>query len=48
MNSWAMSQNLSVNGFKWLEDTLFNEDFIKSYNEKNDEAYIIEVDVQYP
>ena len=25
----------------------FNEDFIKNYNEENDEGYFIEVDVQY-
>ena len=32
---WAMSQKVSVNGFKWTEETSqFNEDFIKSYNEK--------------
>ena len=28
---WAMSQNLPVNGFNWIENTShFNEDFIKS------------------
>ena len=28
---WAMSQNLAVNKFEWIEDTShqFNEDFIK-------------------
>ena len=25
----------------------FNEDFIKNYNEKNDEGYFLEFDVQY-
>ena len=30
---WAVSQKLSVNDFKWVEETSqFNEDFIKSYN----------------
>ena len=29
-----MSQNLPINGFKWVEETSqFNEDFIESYNE---------------
>ena len=46
-----MSQNLPVNGFKWVEEiSQFNEDFIKTYNVKSDERYIeveIEVDVQY-
>ena len=27
--------------------TKFSEDFIKSYNEENDEGYFLEVDVQY-
>ena len=35
-----MLQNLAVNDFEWIEDTSqFNEDFIKSYNEENYEAY---------
>ena len=35
--------------FKWVENTSqFNEDFVKSYNEENDEGYFLEVDVQYP
>ena len=46
---WAMSQKLRVNNFEWIEDTFqFNEDFMKIYNEKCDEGYILEVDVQYP
>ena len=44
-----MLQKLLVNGFKWVEDfSEFNEDFIKNYNEKSDEGYFLEVDVQYP
>ena len=43
-----MSRKLLVIGFEWVEDTSqFNEDFIKSYNEENDEEYFFEVDVQY-
>ena len=46
---WEMSQNLPVNKFEWIEDTSqFNEDFIKIYNDKSDEWYFFEVDVQYP
>ena len=46
---WAMSQNISVNKFKWIEDTThFNKDFINNYNEEIDGGYFIEVDVQYP
>ena len=34
-----MLQKLPVNNFEWVKDTSqFNEDFIKNYNEKNDEG----------
>ena len=47
--SWAMSQKLPVNNFKWIEDTSkFNEDFIKSYNEESNDRYFLKIDVQYP
>ena len=46
--SWAKSQKLPVNNFEWIEDTHFNEDFIKNYNQESDEGYFLEVDVQYP
>ena len=46
---WAMSQNLPVSNFEWIEDTSqFNEDFIKNCKEETDEVYFLEVDVQYP
>ena len=36
---WTMSQNLSLNDFKWVKDiSEFKEDFIKSYNDE----------IQYP
>ena len=45
----TVSQALPVNGFKWVEDLQeFNEDFIKSYNEKSNEGYFHELDIQYP
>ena len=32
--------------FKWVENTSqFNENFVKSCNEENDEGYFLEVDV---
>ena len=41
-------QKLLVNNFEWIKDiSHFNQDFIKSYNEKSDERCFIEVDVQY-
>ena len=46
---WAMSQKLLVNDIKWVKHiSKFDEDFIKSYNNKSDEEYFLEVDVQYP
>ena len=31
-----------------MEDTFqFNKDFIKNYNEENDEEYFLEIEVQY-
>ena len=46
---WVMQQKLPVNNFEWIEDTSqFNEDFIKSYNEHNDEGYLLGDDAQYP
>ena len=52
-----MSQKLPVNKFEGMEDTFqFNEDFIKmmkkamkdnEHNEKGNEVYFLEVDVQY-
>ena len=45
---WEISQKLSVNGFKWLEDlSEFNESFIKNYDENSDRGYFFEVDAEY-
>ena len=45
---WAMPQKLPVKKFEWIKDTSqFNEDFMKNNNEKSDEGYFLEVDVQY-
>ena len=43
---WAMSQNLPVNAFKWVENNEINEEFIKNYDENNDKGYILQVDVK--
>ena len=46
---WEMPQKLPLNGFKWVEETFqFNESFIKSYEQKSDEGWFVEVDVKYP
>ena len=37
-----MLQKLPVNNFKWIKDnSQFNEDFIKTYNEESDEGYFL-------
>ena len=42
-----MSQKHRVNKFEWTEDICqFSEDFMKNYNEKSDEEFFFEVDVQ--
>ena len=41
---WIMSQKLPVNNFEWIKDTSqFNEDFIKNYNEENDDGYLLKL-----
>ena len=46
---WAMSQKLSVNGFKWVKNTSkIDEEFMKKYDEDSDKGYILEVDIKYP
>ena len=46
---WAMSQKLPVNGFKWVENlSLFNESFIKNYDENSDKRCFLEKDVEDP
>ena len=43
-----MSQKLPVDGFKWDENTSqFNKNFREKYNEDSNEAYFLEVAVQY-
>ena len=41
---------LPVNGFMWYNSNLsdFNEEFIKSYDEKSDEGHFLEADIEYP
>ena len=44
-----MSQKLSVDGFKWIEDaSKINEDFIKNYDEDGNIGYFLNVDIEYP
>ena len=46
---WSMPQKLQVRNFKWIGDlSIFNEDFIKKYNENGDVGYYLGVDIEYP
>ena len=46
---WAMSQKLSVSGFKRKKNTSkFTKEFIKNYDEDSNKGYVLEVDVKYP
>ena len=43
-----MSQNLSIGGFKGVENTSqFSKDFLENYNEDTDEEYFLKVDIRY-
>ena len=44
---WAMSKKLPVNGFKWIDNNVRNEEFIKNYNENDHKGYILEVGIKY-
>lgn len=47
--AWGVSQKLSVGGFEWEYGRNFDEDFIRNYdNEDNDKGYILDVSVKYP
>ena len=43
-----MSKKLPVNGFKWTNNNIINEEFIKNCNENDKKGYILEVDIKYP
>ena len=46
---WTMSQQLPVDGFKWVDDlSIFTEEFIKNYDEEDDTGYLFVEDVEYP
>ena len=43
-----MGNDLQVNRFKWTDNNIINEEFIKNYNENDKKGYIFEVDIKYP
>ena len=45
---WVIPQKLSVNDFKWVEETSqFHEDFIKIYDDDRDKGHFIEADILF-
>ena len=45
----AMTEKLTVRGFRWMTDTSrMDEEFVKSYDKNDIKGYILEVDVDYP
>ena len=42
-----MSKKLPVNGFKWTDNNIINEEFVKYYNENDKKGYILEADIKY-
>ena len=45
---WGMSQNLPVNGFKWIKKlSKFDVRFIKDYDENGNKGSFLEVRVEY-
>ena len=48
---FAMSKKLPIGNFVWKEKDhvlIFDEEFIKNYDEDSDQGYILEVDVEHP
>ena len=36
-----------LNSVKWQKKLIFNEEYVKSYDEDSDKGYILEIDVEY-
>ena len=48
LHGWGMSENLPVDGFKWVKDlSQFNEDFTKKYDKNSNKGYFLEADAEY-
>ena len=46
---WAMSKNLPIDSFEWINDlNKFTSKFIRNYDENEDTGYLLEVDIAYP
>ena len=45
----AITEKLSVRGFRWMDDiSKIDGDFVKVYNKNDNKGYILDVDVDYP
>ena len=46
---WAMCKKLPYSEFNFVDPSYFDEDFIKNYDEdENDHDFVFEVDIEYP
>ena len=46
---YGMCKKLPTGNLQWMEDiSIFNEDYIKNYDENSDTGYLLVVDVTYP
>ena len=45
---YAMNKKLPLNGYKWADNSIFTDDFIKKYDNNSGKGYFLEVDIDYP
>ena len=45
---WAMSKELPIGGFKWVNPKKYTEEWIKNYDEDSKYGMVLEVDIEYP
>ena len=45
---FAMCKKLPLKGHKWADISMFDEEFIKNYDENGETGYLLEIDAQYP
>ena len=43
-----MNQKLPLDGYKWANAAIFTDHYVKNYDAKGDQGYLLEVDVEYP
>ena len=45
---YAMNKTLPLYGYEWHDNSIFTDDFIKSYDDECNKGYLPEVDIEYP